>query len=179
LYLFFLILQKNQPMKRLLFLAAVLYAGLAQAQVKSEDKAVTGRDPKIQGTVYGQAFSDAKAISVSELSAKASRADDKEVHNVAVYAKIDEVCQAEGCWMRVEKGDGTTMLVKFKDHDFVIPKNLAGKNAVFYGRAYQGEVSVKMLRHYAEDAGKSKDEIEKITEPSNELAFEATGVIIK
>jgi len=37
---------------------------------------------------------------------------------------------------------------------------------------------VATLRHYAEDAGKSKEEIEKITEPETNLMFLADGVLI-
>jgi hypothetical protein len=36
-----------------------------------------------------------------------------------------------------------------------------------------------MLRHYAQDAGKSEEEIKKITKPNKDLAFEAKGVIVK
>jgi hypothetical protein len=36
-----------------------------------------------------------------------------------------------------------------------------------------------MLKHYAEDAGKSADEIALITEPSYDVNFIADGVIIK
>jgi hypothetical protein len=35
-----------------------------------------------------------------------------------------------------------------------------------------------MLKHYAEDAGKSKIEIAQITEPNYDLGFTADGVII-
>jgi hypothetical protein len=35
-----------------------------------------------------------------------------------------------------------------------------------------------VLRHYAEDAGKSKAEIAAITEPKREVSFEASGVLI-
>jgi hypothetical protein len=47
------------------------------------------------------------------------------------------------------------------------------------GTASINVTSVEELRHYAEDAKKSKEEIEKITEPKSELVFEADGVIIK
>ena len=39
--------------------------------------------------------------------------------------------------------------------------------------------SVKELRHYAEDAGKSKEEIDLITEPEITISFLADGVLIK
>jgi hypothetical protein len=37
---------------------------------------------------------------------------------------------------------------------------------------------VATLRHYAQDAGKSKEEIDKITEPKHMLTFLADGVLI-
>ena len=40
-------------------------------------------------------------------------------------------------------------------------------------------ISVERLRHYAEDAGKSSDEIEKIVKPEFKLSFLADGVAIK
>jgi hypothetical protein len=36
--------------------------------------------------------------------------------------------------------------------------------------------TVEELKHFAEDDGKSKEEIEKITEPKIEMVFEASGV---
>ena len=36
-----------------------------------------------------------------------------------------------------------------------------------------------MLRHYAEDAGKTQAEINAIVEPEFRLAFTATGVMIE
>jgi hypothetical protein len=46
------------------------------------------------------------------------------------------------------------------------------------GFVKQDTISIKMLRHYAEDAGKSKSEIEQIIKPEFKLSFIANGVII-
>ena len=59
-----------------------------------------------------------------------------------------------------------------------MPKDLSGKKVVIDGYAYVDETSVDMLRHYAEDAGKSEEEIKAITEPKKEVSFEASGVVI-
>jgi hypothetical protein len=40
-------------------------------------------------------------------------------------------------------------------------------------------ISVEMLRHYAEDAKLSIEEINKINEPDYSISFLADGVIIK
>ncbi|MBK9320005.1 MAG: DUF4920 domain-containing protein [Bacteroidetes bacterium] len=106
-------------------------------------------------------------------------AGNADINGVKVEGKVNEVCQAKGCWMQLDKGDGTTMRVTFKDYGFFVPKDCGGKSAIILGHAYMDTTAVEDLRHYAEDAGKSKEEIEKITEPEVELAFEAEGVLIK
>lgn len=167
-------------MKKVLMFAAVLFAFSANAQDNANLKPAVkpATDSRATGTPYGKKFDEKTAISVPELVKKAQG---RELAEVVVSGTISEVCQTEGCWIRVsmENDEGSTMLVKFKDHEFTIPKDLAGKKVVFSGRAYQAKISVEMLKHYAEDAGKSKEEIEKITAPSTELAVEATGLIIK
>jgi hypothetical protein len=53
-----------------------------------------------------------------------------------------------------------------------------GKKAIIQGDLFLDTVTVEMLKHYAEDAGKSEEEIAQITEPSYDLGFTADGVII-
>ena len=71
------------------------------------------------------------------------------------------------------------MKVRFMDYGFFVPtKGLEGKKAVMQGTATREVVDVPTLRHYAEDAGKSKEEIELITDPETNLMFLADGVLI-
>ena len=70
------------------------------------------------------------------------------------------------------------MMVKFKDYGFFMPLDIVGKEVVLDGEASVKEVSVKQLKHYAEDAGKTKEEIAKIKEPKKELQFVAKGVLV-
>ena len=71
-----------------------------------------------------------------------------------------------------------TMMVNFKDYGFFMPKDIAGKKVVMQGFAYKELTSVDDLKHYAEDAHKSKAEIDAIKEPKSELKFMASGVIV-
>jgi len=96
-----------------------------------------------------------------------------------VTGVVESVCKAAGCWMKVKTSDGQTMRVTFKDYGFFVPKDIAGKTVVFEGIAKVKITSVAMLKHYAEDGGKSKDEIAKITAPEKAIGFVATGVIVK
>ena len=103
--------------------------------------------------------------------------------NGSIYTKISgkilETCQKKGCWMSMAtKTD--TLLVRFRNYDFFVPTSGAeGKNAIVEGDLFVDTISVGLLRHYAEDAGKSQEEIEKITEPKLGLSFTADGVIIQ
>jgi hypothetical protein len=103
----------------------------------------------------------------------------KESLDVKITGKIKAVCQKKGCWMKVDMGNNQTMMVKFKDYGFFVPLDATGKTSTMQGVIKKEVIDVAALRHYAEDAGKSKEEIEKITEPEEKYTFEAVGVIIK
>ena len=96
-----------------------------------------------------------------------------------VEGKVKEVCQVKGCWMTLEKEDGSTMRVTFKDYGFFVPKDLPGEKVVVEGQARRDTVPVKVLRHYAEDAGKSPEEIASIKEPEITVGFVADGVLVR
>ena len=98
--------------------------------------------------------------------------------NTKVTASINEVCSTKGCWMKLDLGNNEEMMVRFTDYGFFMPLNAEGE-VIVNGKAYVTETSVDELRHYAEDAGKSKEEIEAITEPQRTLTFEADGVLLK
>ncbi len=104
---------------------------------------------------------------------------DNETIEVKVKGTIKEVCQHTGCWMKFDFGDGEEIMVRMKDHDFYVPMDAAGKTAWVDGIAIREMISVNMLKHYAEDAGKSQAEIDAITEPEMTYTLEAKGVIIE
>ena len=93
--------------------------------------------------------------------------------------KIVETCSKKGCWMTLDTGEDT-LFIKFRDYGFFVPiDSVEGKTAVIQGDLFLDTTSLEMLKHYAEDAGKSEEEIALITEPIYELGFIADGVIIK
>ncbi|TDB61431.1 DUF4920 domain-containing protein [Arundinibacter roseus] len=125
---------------------------------------------------FGKKINEKSAVSAAQLPEKMGS---KESMKAKVSGTVESVCQAKGCWMKVMLDNGETMRVTFKDYGFFVPKDIAGKTVVFEGLAEQKTTPVSELQHYAEDAGKSKEEIAKITEPKKELAFVADGVILK
>jgi len=124
----------------------------------------------------GEAVDETAAITVPEMLAMM---EGKEKLPVTISCVIEECCQKKGCWMKVDKGNGQTMMVTFKDYGFFVPMESAGKTAIMKGFAYFDTVSVEMLKHYAEDAGKPQAEIDAITQPEFDIAFEASGVVLK
>jgi hypothetical protein len=97
---------------------------------------------------------------------------------VKVSATINEVCQVKGCWMVLDAGEHDDIMVTFKDYGFFVPKDASGREVILEGVLQPVERSVEELRHLAQDAGKSDEEIAAITEPEVALAIEATGVLI-
>ncbi len=129
-----------------------------------------------QDGYYGAKITPDNTISVDEIDARLAG---KNEIAVKVEGKVAEVCQAKGCWMTLQKADGSTMRVGFKDYAFFVPKNISGKTVIINGIASVTTTSVEELKHYAEDAKKSKEEIDAITTPKKEVSFEADGVIVK
>ena len=118
------------------------------------------------------------ALSLAEVS---TQLDSLNSVTVVMRAKVSEVCQAKGCWMNLVNASESAqveMFVQFKDYGFFMPKDLAGKEVIVEGKAYKESTTVEELRHYAEDAGKTAEEIAAITEPQMEKKFLATGVVI-
>ena len=130
--------------------------------------------PAAKGVTYGEGTSEKGAVPVSQITSNMK--EDKFTGKAS--GKVLSVCQEKGCWMKVENTAGETMMVKFKDYGFFMPKDIVGKQVVLDGEATVKETSVKQLKHYAGDAGKSKEEIAKITEPKKELIFTAKGVLV-
>lgn len=98
---------------------------------------------------------------------------------VTFRGDVASVCKEKGCWMKVALEDGREVMVKFKDYAFFVPKDIENKEVIMEGKAYVTEMSVDDQRHYAEDAGKSADEVRAITAPAVTLSFLAEGVKIK
>jgi len=133
---------------------------------------VKAQEAAVPGVVYGEVKDKGQAISIDKLESnlKENKFEGK------ITGKVVEVCQAMGCWVKLQKADGSTILVNAKDHGFTMPKDIVGKNVVIDGEATIKEVTEKMRRHYAEDAGKTKEEIEKIKGSSKEVTIAANGV---
>lgn len=127
---------------------------------------------------FGEKINAGNTISINQMIAGLAGKDSLVTK---IEGTVESVCQVKGCWMNLvpEGGDAEqSVFVKFKDYGFFMPLDLAGQKVALQGVAYREVTTVDELKHYAEDEGLSKEEIEKITEPKEELKFMADGVII-
>ena len=125
---------------------------------------------------FGKKISAKEAKDATSLSAKAVGAKEMDLK---VIGEVESVCPMAGCWMKVKLANGETMRVTFKDYGFFVPKDIAGQKVIFEGVAKQKVVSVSDQKHYAEDAGVSRAEIDKIDSDKVELTFVAEGVLVQ
>lgn len=128
---------------------------------------------------YGDKINDDNVLSTEQITETYESMAVGDTINTKMTAEVNEVCQAKGCWMTLKLENGEEAMVKFKDYAFFMPKDISGKEVILNGKAFVNEVPVDEQRHYAEDAGKSKEEVAAITAPKKTYSFEADGVLIK
>ena len=130
--------------------------------------------PAEKGSSFGaKVTGEETAVSADLLATNLTK--EGQSKEIVVKGKIKEVCKAEGCWVRMETKEGS-FLIKMKDHAFLVPVAMEGRTVVVAGTATFKETSVDQLRHFAEDAGKTAEEIAKITEPKKEIVMQASGI---
>lgn len=124
---------------------------------------------------YGELFENSETINYNLEKDNFLNSSSK----LKIEGEILSSCPMKGCWMKISV-ENDTVLVRFKDYGFFVPKNgIEGKRTIINGNISVDTLSVAQLQHYAEDAGKSKEEIDLITEPKITISFLADGVLIK
>ena len=124
---------------------------------------------------YGELFESSETINYNLEKDNFLNSSSK----LKIEGEILSSCPMKGCWMKISV-ENDTVLVRFKDYGFFVPKNgIEGRRTIINGNISVDTLSVAQLQHYAEDAGKSEEEIDLITEPKITISFLADGVLIK
>ena len=156
-------------MKKLFFTLAIAgFAFVVNAQPPAGDAKL--------GEWYGEKVTTDGAVALTDVVAKL--ANGAEPMETKIKAKIVEVCPNKGCWLKLELSNGETAMVKMKDYGYFLPVAAKGKTVVIDGEVKMKTTSVAELKHYAEDAKKSKAEIDAITKPEKEVRVTAKGIVI-
>jgi hypothetical protein len=127
--------------------------------------------------VYGTVLDAQSVLPINDLMDSFSTMKKTDTLFAKVQGRIKEVCSKKGCWMTLDLGGEKDLMVRFKDYGFFMPLDAKGE-VIINGYATISEVSVEELRHYAEDAGATEQEIEAIVEPELTYSFEADGVLL-
>ena len=156
-------------MKKILFTLVLAGFGfIANAQPPAGDAK--------PGDWYGEKVNPEGALPINDVVAKLK--DGAAFPETKITAKITEVCPRKGCCLKLELNDGSSAMVKMKDYGFFLRVAAKGKTVVIDGEVTVKTTSVAELRHYAEDAKKSKEEIDAITQPQKEVKVLAKGIVV-
>ena len=163
--------------------AVLVLVSCKEEKKTNEDIATVGTnvDTKLQDIAYesfGKKITSSDAISAKRMAVHYANMTVGDSIDAKMIAKVEEVCQSKGCWMKLDLPDGEEVMVKFKDYGFFMPKDISGRDVVINGKAYVNEVPVDEQRHYAEDGGATAEEIAKITAPKKTYSFLADGVLL-
>ncbi len=164
---------------RFLTLLIICVLTISSCKNKSQESEAKSTETKdVAFASFGKEIQSDDAIIAKSMAAHYKTMQQGDSINSKMKATVTNVCQAKGCWMTLDLGNDKEVMVKFKDYGFFVPKDITGKEVVVNGKAYVKEVSVDEQRHYAEDAGKSAEEIAAIIEPKRTYSFEADGVLV-
>lgn len=94
---------------------------------------------------------------------------------VTVKTSIAEVCEKKGCFF-IAQDDKNTARVTFEDYSFFIPTDSQGKDVTIIGTLSKKVLTEEQAKHYAEDAGKSAEDIKG---EQVEYSIVASSIIIQ
>lgn len=167
---------KNKRMKQIiLFLVGILFLTACQESKKPTTEQSVAIEEKVAEQHFGKKIDAQNAINAKDLL---TILNDKDSVFVKVKGEVDAVCKIKGCWMSFPLSDEIPLRIRFKDYDFFVPLNCENHTTIVEGWAYKTILSVEELKHYAEDAEYSQEEIDAIVEPETEYTFMADGVLM-
>jgi hypothetical protein len=164
--------------KYFIFLFALSFLIACKSETKNNTIPNQTINEEIAYASFGEKIVADNALSTERMAMQYKSMKIGDTIDAKMSGKINEVCSTKGCWMRLDLGNDKEVMVRFKDYGFFMPLNAEGE-VIINGKAFIDEMSVNDLRHYAEDAGKSKEEIEAITETKITYSFLADGVLLK
>ena len=166
-------------MKSINILFTVLLMTFGCKELKKEGKVIKKTVVSTTYTSFGEKIKAVDSKNSQEMSKTYASLLVSDTLKTKFSGTVIDVCQSKGCWMKVKLDNNQEAMVIFKDYGFFVPKDIRGKEVFVGGLAYIQEMSVEDQKHYAKDAGKSKNEIAKITEVKKTYTFQADGVLLK
>ncbi|SDS04032.1 DUF4920 domain-containing protein [Gramella sp. MAR_2010_147] len=164
-------------------LIVIIFFGIASCKdADSSREEVFTEVQKTQETFksFGEKIAPENALSDEEMKLKFETLEPGDTISAKFRTTVNSVCKMKGCWMTLNLPDfEEDPMVKFKDYGFFVPKDIESKEVIVQGIAFIEETSIEDQKHFAEDAGKSSEEIESITQTKKTPGFLANGVLLK
>ncbi len=161
----------------ILIIVFSVFFGCKQQEKTAEEQTATIETENFEA--FGALMDGDDAYDANEMLTKYQEMAVTDTTATRFTAKVTEVCKSKGCWMKLQLGQEKEVMVKFKDYGFFMPKDIVGKEVVVNGLAFVEEMGVEDQRHFAEDGGKTEEEIAAIVDPKKTFSFEADGVLLK
>lgn len=128
----------------------------------------------VKGLVYGDSVMNDNVI---ELTALSTAMGEEDRLDLKVKGKVDHVYPAKH-WLAMKLNNGEEMLISFEDSTLKVPATLKGKEVILDGYAYSDTLSIDDQIAYAQEAGKTPEEVAKITTPKISVLFKAKGLVV-
>ena len=126
--------------------------------------------------VYGEVVDSTQAVKAADLQQKMLGL---RTINLTISGKVEDVCKAEGCWMKLDLGEEKRLLVRMKNRSFSVDDEVQGKYAFVKGTVHYDTISVENLQKHAKENGESDSVISALTVPEINLVMEALGVMTR
>lgn len=167
-------------MRTSLLIGFILLIFTSCKENRTEKKKLASPEIQLEYESFGEEISARSSLSAEEMKQKYQNLKAGDTIQAKFTTTVNSVCKMKGCWMRLElPGIEEDPMVKFKDYGFFVPKDVEGREVIVEGLAFIEETSVEDQKHFAEDAGKSGEEIDAIKKPKRTLGFLAHGVLLK
>lgn len=121
---------------------------------------------------FGVTIDSSQAIPVSKLITETPSKD------ITLKGTISAVCQGEGCWLKLDAGNGEQVFIDW-DKKFSVPRDIEGKTVFVHGYSYLDTTTIAELKQQQRDKGRPNEEIMLIDSPLIKVAFKADGLEIK
>lgn len=122
------------------------------------------------GTLYGNDIDGTQqVVKISDIFSNLEGSQNK---TFVVEGTLTEVCQAMGCWTVIT--DGTNTIRAQTLHKYFLPKDIpSGSKVIVAGEFEIKEITEDQAKHFAEESGKSTDDIKG---PQKMYRIKATGI---
>ncbi|MCO5724081.1 DUF4920 domain-containing protein [Robiginitalea marina] len=165
-------------MKQINILLVILWIFTACKETKTQSPQPESPEEGPVFTTAGAPVSDGEVLAEGAMADLYGQIKPGDTVLTRFEGEVVSVCQMKGCWMRLALPDEKTVMVRFKDYGFFVPKDISGGKVVVEGKAYVSEVDEAERRHMAQDAGQPDSLIAAIRGPEMQMGFEASGVRI-